>query len=311
MDKKEAREKLVGCCVPVVTFYDEKFGLSLERLRQHVNFLLEGGIKEGTGFLLVAGAGGDFPLLSVEERKLVIKTVVEEVHRQIPIIVGAQDSNPYETLELVNYAVQIGADGVQISPPYYFTPSDEDIFSFFKWISSQTKSSIMIYNTPWEGKNISLELLEKLTDLPSVVAVKWASQNFHEYNMGLYRYSEKVAMINNLGASVWGLLMGCTGFITHLANVWPEHEVQFYNDFKAGAITKAMKSCREDWLPWYNFRSKIGARTAGESPVVKAALELVGQPPSGPVRLPSRALTNEERAELRSILLKAGAPVKI
>ena len=72
-----------------------------------------------------------------------------------------------------------------------------------------------------------------------------------------------------------------------------------------------MKSCREDWLPWYNFRSKIGARTAGESPVVKAALELVGQPPSGPVRLPSRALTNEERAELRSILLKAGAPVKI
>ena len=45
----------------------------------------------------------------------------------------------------------------------------------------------------------------------------------------------------------------------------------------------------------------------GDSPVVKAALELCGRP-GGPSRLPTRELTSEEKAELREILERIGVP---
>ena len=308
MDKQVFRRRLVGPCVPVVTFYDRELRLDLERLRGHIRFLIEGGITEGSGFLLVAGAGGDFPLLSLDERKQVAAAAIEEAAGKVPVVVGAQDSNPKTTIELANYAAELGCDAVQISPPYYFTPSDEDILRLFHIFSQEIQTGIMLYNTPWEGKNIGLELLGKLIELPNVVAVKWAAPTLHEYRMGLYLYSEQVAMINNMAMAVWAMMLGCTGFITHLANVWPAHEVETYHLIKDGRFMEALERQKRLWLPWYNFRAKMGKRTAGESSVVKAALELLGQPQVGPVRPPARELRPEEKKELREILAQGGVP---
>ena len=308
MDKQEYRNRLVGPCVPVVTFYRPDLELDLARLRTHIRFLIEGGIREGSGFLLVAGAGGDFPLLSLEERKQVVAAAMEEAAGRVPVVVGAQDSNPRVTLELAAYAAELGADAVQISPPYYFTPSDEDILRVFRTYSAEIKTGIMVYNTPWEGKGIGLELLGELIQLPNVVAVKWAAETLHEYRMGLLLYADKVAMINNMATAVWAMMLGCTGFITHLANVWPAHEVETYRLIREGKWEEALERQKRLWLPWYNFRAKMGKRTAGESSVVKAALKLVGQPDPGPVRPPARELLPEEREELREILARGGVP---
>jgi len=306
MEKQVFRRRLVGPCVPVVTFYDKELRLDLDRLRAHIRFLIEGGIREGSGFLLVGGAGGDFPLLTLEERKQVAAAAIEEAAGKVPVVVGAQDSNPQVTIGLANYAAQLGADAVQISPPYYFTPSDEDILRLFHTFSREIRTGIMLYNTPWEGKNIGLELLGELIELPNVVAVKWAAPTLHEYRMGLYLYSEKVAMINNMAMAVWAMMLGCTGFITHLANIWPEHEVETYNLIKEGRFPEALERQKRLWLPWYNFRVEMARRTAGESSVVKAALEMVGQPPAGPVRPPARELRPEEKEELREVLVRGG-----
>ncbi len=48
-------------------------------------------------------------------------------------------------------------------------------------------------------------------------------------------------------------------------------------------------------------------RTGSESPVVKAALELCGRP-GGPGRLPTRPLSDDERAALRALLARLGVP---
>ena len=58
---------------------------------------------------------------------------------------------------------------------------------------------------------------------------------------------------------------------------------------------------------WETFRGKIAARTSGESPPVKAALEITGRS-GGPSRPHSRDLTQDERAELRSLLRSVGMP---
>ena len=53
---KSRREKLVGSVVSLPTFTDDDHNLRLDRERKHIRWLIDNGIKEGTGVLLIAGA---------------------------------------------------------------------------------------------------------------------------------------------------------------------------------------------------------------------------------------------------------------
>ena len=76
---------------------------------------------------------------------------------------------------------------------------------------------------------------------------------------------------------------------------------------EAGEYVVAQRLQTDAKWPWSDFRAKMWGRTAAESPVVKAALELCGRP-GGPNRLPARSLNAEERAELRDLLKRIGVP---
>ena len=57
MDSQKLRDDLCGCYVTVPTmFHDDGLELNLEATAQHVQFLIDGGIKTGTGVLLAGGA---------------------------------------------------------------------------------------------------------------------------------------------------------------------------------------------------------------------------------------------------------------
>ena len=102
-------------------------------------------------------------------------------------------------------------------------------------------------------------------------------------------------------------MLGGTGYITHLATIWPEHDLEVWRLLEAGEYESAQRKIAEANWPWSEFRGKMWKRTGGESPVVKAALEILGRP-GGPNRLPTRALNNEERAELKQLLKNIGVP---
>jgi len=126
--------------------------------------------------------------------------------------------------------------------------------------------------------------------------------------MGVARYGDRIAIIDNTDAWPITAMAGGTGFISHLASIMPEHCVELLKLTQAGKYKEALDSMRAvDW-DWEKFRGVMAGRTAGEAPTVKAALELCGRP-GGPSRPPSRALTGEERSTLRKILLKIGAPI--
>jgi dihydrodipicolinate synthase/N-acetylneuraminate lyase len=109
----------------------------------------------GKGVLLAVGAGGDFDVLTLEERKAVARVIAETAAGRVPVIVGIQDTNPQVCIELARYAQSLGAYGVQVGPPYYHSPSDEDVLKFFRSIHDASSSiGIMVHNTWWHGYNI-------------------------------------------------------------------------------------------------------------------------------------------------------------
>ena len=102
-------------------------------------------------------------------------------------------------------------------------------------------------------------------------------------------------------------LLGGVGFVTHLATVWPEHEISIWKLLEAGDYPAAQKKVTEVTNVWLDAYGKLCTTTGAESPGVKAALELCGRP-GGPSRLPIRAVTEDERRELRAALKRIGVP---
>jgi 4-hydroxy-tetrahydrodipicolinate synthase len=309
MDIQIVKQTLRGPMIPVITQLKNDLSVDVASIKAEVSYLIGHGITTGQGVLLAVGAGGDFSMLSLDERKLAARAIVEATEGRAPVVVGAQDTNINVMLAMARYAEEIGAYGIQFSTPYYYTPSDDDALRIYRTIHDATKTiAIMAYNTYWHAYDFPFTVLDELCKLERLVALKWARpDNGVPYMQGVARYADRLAVVDNAGMPVMNHMLGGTGFITHLATIWPEHDLAVWKLLEAGDYALAQQKIMAVNWPWEAFRGKMAARTSGESPPVKAALELVGRR-GGPSRLPSRPLDAAEKVELRELLVQIGVP---
>ena len=267
MNIEEVKKKIRGPMIPVITSLNKDLSIDVSAIRNEVDYLIGHGIKEGQGVLLAAGAGGDFNMLSLDERKLVCKTIVEAADNRVPVLVGAQDTNVNNMIAMANYAEEINAYGIQFSTTYYYPPSDEDALNLYRTIHNETHSiAIMAYNTFWHDYNFPFHILDQISEMERVVSLKWARpDNGIPYMEGVARYSEKLAVVDNGGMHVMNHMLGGTGYITHLATVWPEHDLSVWKLLEAGEYQAAQQKIQNVNWPWLKFRGKMGSRTSAES----------------------------------------------
>ena len=309
MNIQDVKQMLRGPMIPVITHLHDDLSVDVEAIKEEVEYLVTHGIVTGQGVLLAVGAGGDFSMLTIAERKLTAKAIVDGAAGRVPVIVGAQDTNVNHMIEMAQYAEQIGAYGIQFSTTYYYEPSDDDALRLYRAIHDATSTvAIMAYNTYWHAYDIPFDVMDQLCELERVVALKWARPNDGvSYMKGVARYADRLAVVDNAGMTVMNHMLGGTGFITHLATIYPEHDLEVWRLLEAGDYLAAQQKLMDVNWKWGEFRGKMARRTSGESPPVKAALELVGRH-GGPSRLPSRSLNDVERNELRELLRSIGVP---
>src|SRR5438105_4813651 len=97
MDIDRAITRLSGCYVTVPTmFRDPDLEVDEKATRRSVKFILDGGINAGNGVLLAAGAAGDFPTMSFEERVRTTDAIVTEADGRIAVAMGAQTTSTQE-----------------------------------------------------------------------------------------------------------------------------------------------------------------------------------------------------------------------
>ena len=309
MTPADARRTICGPLIPVITHYRDDLSVAHDAIRENVEYVVDRGVRTGSGVLLAAGAGGDFPMLTLAERKAVSETVVRAAGGRTPVLVGAQDTNPAVSVELARFAEDIGAWGIQLAPGFYYESSPDDAYRLFEAVHEATGTlGIMIYNTYWEGYDMTLDDVERLAALPRCAALKWSTaRGVGEYQRGVERFRDRLAVIDNYGLQGLTHMLGGRGYITHLCTVWPEHDLEVFRLLEAGDYVTAQERLRTVNGPWYEFRGRMWRRTGAESPVVNAALELTGRK-GGPSRLPTRRLDESEREELRTLLAEIGVP---
>ena len=107
-----------GSIVALITPMRENGDIDYVCLRK----LVDWHIAQRTDAIVVIGTTGEASTLSIEEQSNVIKTVVEQTHRRIPVIASTGTQSTHKTIEQTRVAMEIGVDACLLVTPYYNLP---------------------------------------------------------------------------------------------------------------------------------------------------------------------------------------------
>jgi 4-hydroxy-tetrahydrodipicolinate synthase len=294
--------------VAVPTPFTEDFALDLGALRENIELMVDQGVRRAEGVLLVAGAAGEFPALSREERVAVMEASVTAAGGRAPTVASIQHTDVREVVALARAAADAGIDGLQLGVPYYYPATTDDLLRLVELVGRQTTLPLMIYSTWWEGGlTIDGPLLLRLAELPHVEAVKWSAPSHDRFTEGLAAVADRLVVIDNQAMHVWGHVLGANGFVTHISNFWPEYPLEIWRALEARdyqAVPSILSRFKWAWSDW---AGRVAATSGGEGPFIKAAMELAGLR-AGPPRPPSIRPNAELLAELDRLFERAHVP---
>lgn len=108
-------KKYKGIIPAFYACYDEEGNVSSERIKKLAKQYKDVGV---TG-LYVGGSSGECIYQSVEERKLVIESVMEAVGDDLVIICHVAAPSTRDSIELAKHAEKMGVDAIAAIPPTY------------------------------------------------------------------------------------------------------------------------------------------------------------------------------------------------
>jgi 4-hydroxy-tetrahydrodipicolinate synthase len=308
--RESAIEGLRGCLIPQPTLFNDDLSLNLQGMREHVRFLLGHGLRKGNATLLVCGGAGEFPVLTLEERKAIAEAVAEAAAGQIPIILGVQTTSTLQAVELARHAESLAVAAIQVSPPFYYPPTDGDVIEWFRAIAEAAPNTgMVVYNTYWLGYNLSLSLIERLyAEIPQVVALKWSAPGTFQYQDAFLRFRGRLGIIDNHIMPVFNQMMGGIGINVHLGVFYPEYALRLWELLEARRWDEAQAEVNRAWLPYYRLLTEdVAPYTSGEALVDKLGLAWRGLP-GGPNRPPTRQLTPELKEKAWQFFRAIGLP---
>jgi len=303
--------RLTGCYTTVPTQFKDEPGFPLNRdgMRQHVRFLLDGGLKEGTGVLLAGGAAGDFSTLTFDERVAVAETVVEAAEGRIPVAMGGQTTSTLELERLVKAAERIGCTYVQVSPPFYFGHTEGDFLEYVQAAANAADVGLIIYNTYWTATGVTEGMVEKLALIPNVDSLKWSAGEGMQlaFEGVIQRFSDRFAIIDNQCRFVISHMLGARSIEIHIANHWPQWAVALWQQLERREYETAQKGIMDVLYPYMRLWDEMETFTSGDGYMDKLCMELVGLP-SSRCRPPTRDVRPQFREKARRMLLDTGVP---
>ena len=316
MQLSDLKKAMKGVDIILMTPFNKDGSLDLEGMRANIRWLVER--TAGKDFILTpVGSGSEFYAMSDDERKAVIKMVVEEVKGKNVVLPGAAQAGTAETIKMCQYADSIGADGAMVVAPYYHVPMEEGMYQHYKQVAESVGKDfgIMVYNNPAvSGSWIKPPLMAKLSKIPNIIALKENSTDvFPYYAMQRALDPNDIVTLCGYGELVFSCMAsyGARGFISFGANYAPDLAYSVYEAATAGDSNKVAELINS-MAPYSSFVDKVAANhdphtgigAAGGYMVlgvIKATMDILGLR-GGEVRLPLVGLSKQEKAELRDVL---------
>lgn len=231
------KENFVGSYGVLVTpFTDDGTLIDIQRLKN----LIDWQIKSLSPGIIILGTTGEFLAISDEERSLIIETTVKHVAGRVKVLAGTTNAYTPNAIRYSKQAQEFGCDGLMILPPYYYTPTQDEIYEYYKSICNVISIPIMLYNNPFTSNvDMSAKLVAKLAkSFEQVRYIKEASQDISRVKE-VIEESEGLVKVFAGERVVDSYQLGATGYVNPYANYIPEASTLICTYLSSGKIDNA------------------------------------------------------------------------
>jgi 4-hydroxy-tetrahydrodipicolinate synthase len=224
--------------VTITPFTEDGSAIDLAAWKAYLDWQLESRVPG----LIILGTTGEFLSVADDERTALVATAIDHVGGRVPVLVGTMNAHTPNAVRYSREAEELGADGLMIVPPYYFTPTDDEIFRYYEAICDAVSLPIMLYNNPFTSNvDMSAKLVARLVRaFENVRYIKEASTDVARVS-DIIEETEGVMNVFAGERIVESFLLGAVGYVNPYGNYIPRPSSLIWNLLETGRIDHAKR----------------------------------------------------------------------
>lgn len=130
--------------------------------------------------LYVGGSTGENFMLDGATKRRIFEIVKDEVGDAVALIAQIGSSNLYESIELGQYATELGYDAVSAVTPFYYKFSFPEVKQYYFDIVQAVDNRMIVYSIPFlTGIDIGVEQFAELFANDKIIGVKFTAADFY------------------------------------------------------------------------------------------------------------------------------------
>lgn len=232
-----------GVIVPILTPIDENELIDEAKLRDQVDYVINGGVLG----ILAFGSNGEFYVVEDDEMERGLKIMVDQAAGRVPVYFGIGAISTKKCCRLAKMAVENGAAGISVLQPMFLKPTETELYNHFKTIAEFVpETPMLLYNNPGRvGYTISAGMVERLAkEFDNIVGIKDTSGD-------ITLTAEFIRRTRGTDFKVFGgkdtllyasMCHGAVGGVCTAANFMPELITDVYNKFVAGDLAGSLEA---------------------------------------------------------------------
>jgi 4-hydroxy-2-oxoglutarate aldolase len=125
--------------------------------------------------VVALGSTGEAIFLSDQERRDALKSTRQAAAPDKVLIAGTGVESAIDTLNLTDYAAELGYDVALVRTPFYYKKQMQpaNILAFYRTVADRSPLPVMIYSVPpFTGYDIPVELVIELAGHPNIIGMK-------------------------------------------------------------------------------------------------------------------------------------------
>jgi len=219
------------------------------------------------------------------------------------VVAGCGTNSTSKSIENLQKARELGADGAMVVTPYYNKPTQEGLYAHFMKLADEGKLPLMLYNVPGRtGCNMQPATVARMCRHENIVAIKEASGSVEQMANIILACGDDINLLSGDDPITLPILcIGGVGVVSVVGNIVPRD------------VLAMIKAFHDDNLPLarelhYKLLPLSQAMFIETNPMpVKEAMNILGKE-VGDVRMPLVRMLPENRIKLAAALTAYGLP---
>jgi 4-hydroxy-tetrahydrodipicolinate synthase len=287
-----------GIIGAALTPFTDDGKVDYDALAREMEFL----VADCDAISIAAVEASEYTVLSLEDRKEVMRRATEIINKRVPVILGASSHSIDTILDLAEHAAAVGGDLIQVLMPirpWGGQPTISDLVQFFTEVASASPLPIVAYHNPGPGADPPLDAFVRLSEINKVDYFKESSRDITKITRLIeqIQLAGKANYFTTMQPLLTTLMMGGAG-----ATMPPPGTrigARVVRAFREGDIDKARY-----WQRCFTlFPGKWGAY--GLPPIMKSALKHFGVDIGDPAR-PYAPVSPRDHAQIGQFLSQIG-----